>query len=103
MRGRHAAMMIQISQQTRVTLQGWLHREITPSGASQTRTGDVAVRARPQLHSYSQVGRFDRAQPAQMGQAVPRSWSGRAGRLAPTRPHSRFLTGNGPLHRETGL
>jgi hypothetical protein len=98
MRGRHAALTIQMSQQTRVTLQGWLHRQKTPGGASQTRAGDVAVRARPQLHSYGQMGRFDRAQPAQMGQAVPRSWSGRAGRLAPTRPHSRLFTGSGPRH-----
>ena len=64
MRGRHAAVMIQMSQQTRATLQGWLHREMSPGGASQTRSGDGVVRARPQLRSYSQMGRFDRAQPA---------------------------------------
>jgi hypothetical protein len=36
MRGRHAAMRIQISQQTRVTLQGWLHRQKTPLGRATT-------------------------------------------------------------------
>src|SRR6266496_2017951 len=66
--------------------------------SSQTRSGDVAVRARPQLRSYGQMGRFDRAQPAQMGQAVRQSWSGRARRLAPSWPHSRFLTRSSPQH-----
>ncbi len=53
MRGRHAALMIQMSQQTRTTLQGWLQRQKTPLGR--------AKRARSMLlleqgHSYARIG-----------------------------------------------
>ena len=49
MRGRHAALMIQMSHPARATLQGWLHRQKTPLGR--------AKRARSMLlleqgHSY---------------------------------------------------
>ena len=55
MRGRHAAVMIQMSQQTRSTLQGWLQRQKTPLGR--------AKRARAMLlleqgHSYAQTARW---------------------------------------------
>ena len=32
MRGRHATVMIQMSQQTCATLQGWVQRQKTPLG-----------------------------------------------------------------------
>ena len=55
MRGRHAAVMIQMSQQTRATLQGWLQRQKTPLGR--------AKRARAMLlleqgHSYTRTARW---------------------------------------------
>ena len=55
MRGRHAALMIQMSQQTRTTLQGWLQRQKTPLGR--------AKRARSMLlleqgHSYAQTAKW---------------------------------------------
>jgi hypothetical protein len=53
MRGRHAALMIQMSQQTRTTLQRWLQRQKTPLGR--------AKRARSMLlleqgHSSARIG-----------------------------------------------
>src|SRR5260370_16990045 len=71
--------------------------------SSQTRSVDVTVRARPQLRSYGQMGRLNRAQPAQMGQAVPQPWSGRHGRLPPASPRPRFLHGTTPPSPETPL
>ncbi len=55
MRGRHAVLMIQMSQQTRTTLQGWLQRQKTPLGR--------AKRARSMLlleqgHSYAQTAKW---------------------------------------------
>ena len=55
MRGRHAGLMIQMSQQTRVTLQGWLQRQKTPLGR--------AKRARAMLlleqgHSYAHTAKW---------------------------------------------
>ena len=55
MRGRHAALMIQMSQQTRVTLRGWLQRQKTPLGR--------AKRARAMLlleqgHSYTHTAKW---------------------------------------------
>ncbi len=55
MSGRHAAVMIQMSQQTRATLQGWLQRQKTPLGR--------AKRARAMLlleqgHSYAHTARW---------------------------------------------
>jgi hypothetical protein len=55
MRGRHAALMIQMSQQTRLTLQGCLQRQKTPLGR--------AKRARAMLlleqgHSYTHTARW---------------------------------------------
>src|SRR5260370_30320193 len=70
--------------------------------SSQTRSVDVTVRARPQLRSYGQMGRLNRAQPAQMVQAVPRPWSGRTERLTPARPRSPFFSLNSPLSPATG-
>jgi hypothetical protein len=54
MRGRHATVMIQMSQQTRATLQGWLQRQKTPLGR--------AKRARAMLlleqgHSYAHTAK----------------------------------------------
>jgi transposase len=55
MRGRHAGLMIQMNQQTRATLQGWLQRQKTPLGR--------AKRARSMLlleqdHSYAQTAKW---------------------------------------------
>src|SRR2546427_11660377 len=55
MRGRHAALMSQMSQQTRVTLRGWLQRQKTPLGR--------AKRARAMLlleqgHSYAHTAKW---------------------------------------------
>jgi len=55
MRGCHAAVMIQMSQQTRASLQGWLHRQKTPLGR--------AKRARAMLlleqgHSYTHTAKW---------------------------------------------
>lgn len=55
MRGRHAALIIQMSQQTRMTLQGWLQRQKTPLGR--------AKRARAMLlleqgHSYAHTAKW---------------------------------------------
>jgi transposase len=55
MRGRHAAVTIQMSQQTRATLQGWLQRQKTPLGR--------AKRARAMLlleqgHSYAHTAKW---------------------------------------------
>jgi len=55
MHGRHAALMIQMSQQTRATLQGWLHRQKTLLGR--------AKRARAMLlleqgHSYAHTAKW---------------------------------------------
>jgi len=55
MRGRHAALIIQMSRQTYVTLQGWLHRQKTPLGR--------AKRARAMLlleqgHSYAHTAKW---------------------------------------------
>ena len=55
MRGRHAALIIQMSQQTRATLQGWLQRQKTPLGR--------AKRARAMLlleqgHSYAHTAKW---------------------------------------------
>ena len=54
MRGRHAVLIIQMSQQTRVTLQGWVLRQKTPLGR--------AKRARAMLlleqgHSYAHTAK----------------------------------------------
>ena len=55
MRGRHAALMIQMSHPARATLQGWLHRQKTPLGR--------AKRARAMLlleqgHSYAHTAKW---------------------------------------------
>src|SRR5260370_34056173 len=55
MHGRHTALMIQMSQQTRVTLQEWLQRQKTPLGR--------AKRARAMLlleqgHSYTHTAKW---------------------------------------------
>lgn len=52
MRGRHAAVIIQMTRQTHATLQGWVQREMSPLGR--------AKRARAMLlleqgHSYAQT------------------------------------------------
>jgi hypothetical protein len=39
MGGRHAVLIIQMSQQTRVTLQGWLQRQKTPLGRAKRAIG----------------------------------------------------------------
>ena len=58
MRGRHAAVMIQMSQQTRATLQGWLQRQKTPLGRAK-RARAMVLLEQGQLRSYSQVGWLD--------------------------------------------
>src|SRR5260370_13416870 len=55
MRGRHAALMIQMSHPARATLHGWLHRQKTPLGR--------AKRARSMLlleqgHSYAHTAKW---------------------------------------------
>lgn len=60
MRGRHAAVMIHINQQTRATLQGWLLRQKTPVGRAKRARGMLLLAARPQLCSYCQMGWLDR-------------------------------------------
>ncbi len=59
MRGRPAAVVIQMSQQTRATLQGWLQRQKTPLGRAKRARAMVLLE---QGHSYArigQMGRFD--------------------------------------------
>ncbi len=66
----HFGLMIQMSQQTRVTLQGWLQREMSPLGRAKRA---LAMLLLEQGHSYARIGQmgwFDRAQPAQMGGSV---------------------------------
>ncbi len=61
MRGRHAAMMIQISQQTRVTLQGWLHRQKTPLGrAKRARAMLLLEQGHSYIHTAKWVGLTER-------------------------------------------
>jgi transposase len=55
MRGRHAALMIQMSQQTRVTLQGWLQREMSPLGRAQRARAMVLLE---QGHSYIHTAKW---------------------------------------------
>ena len=43
MRGRHAALMIQMSQQTCVTLRGWLQRQKTPLGRAKAELSYTTV------------------------------------------------------------
>ncbi len=55
MRGRHAVLMIQMSQQTRTTLQGWLQRQKTPLGRAKRARSMVLLE---QGHSYAQTAKW---------------------------------------------
>jgi transposase len=55
MRGRHAALMIQMSQQTRVTLRGWLQRKKTPLGRTKRARAMVLLE---QGHSYTHTAKW---------------------------------------------
>ena len=55
MRGRHAAVMIQMSQQTRATLQGWLQRQKTPLGRAKRARAMVLLE---QGHSYAHTAKW---------------------------------------------
>jgi transposase len=55
MRGRHAAGMIHMNQQTRATLQGWLLRQKTPVGRAKRARGMVLLE---QGHSYAHTAKW---------------------------------------------
>lgn len=50
MRGRHATLIIQMSQQARATLQGWLQRQKTPFGRAKRAQAMLLLE---QGHSYA--------------------------------------------------
>lgn len=57
MRGRHSCFRIQMDPPTRVTLQGWLHRQKTPNGlARRARAMLLLEQGQTYLHTASQVG-----------------------------------------------
>lgn len=61
MRGRHAAVMIQMSQQTRATLQGWLQRQKTPLGrAKRAQAMLLLEQGRSYTHTAKWVGLTER-------------------------------------------
>ena len=53
MRGRRAAVIIQMNQQTRADLQGLLHRQKTPVGRAKRARGMLLLE---QGHSYARIG-----------------------------------------------
>jgi hypothetical protein len=55
MRGRHAVVMIQMSQQARATLRGWLQREMSPLGQAKCARAMVLLE---QCHSYTHTARW---------------------------------------------
>jgi transposase len=55
MRSSHAAVMIQMSQQTRATLQGWLQRQKTPLGRAKRAQAMVLLE---QGHSYAHTAKW---------------------------------------------
>ena len=55
MRGRHAAGMIHMNQQTRATLQGWLLRQKTPVGRAKRARGMLLLE---QGHSYAHTAKW---------------------------------------------
>jgi hypothetical protein len=55
MRGRHAAVAIQMNQQTRADLQGWLHRQKTPVGRAKCARGMLLLE---QGHSYAHSAKW---------------------------------------------
>lgn len=64
MRGRHTVVMIQMSQQTRATLQGWLQRQKTPLGRAKRARAMLLLEHRHSYARIGQMGQFDGAQPA---------------------------------------
>jgi transposase len=54
MRGRHARLLIQMSQQTRATLQGWLQRQKTPLGRAKRAQAMLLLE---QGHSYTHAAK----------------------------------------------
>src|SRR2546421_7313074 len=61
MRGRHAALMIQMSQQTHATLQGWLHRQKTLLGrAKRARAMLLLEQGHSSTHTAKWVGLTER-------------------------------------------
>src|SRR3989442_7462858 len=54
MRGRHAAVMIQMSQQTRATLQGWVQRQKAPLARAKRARAMVLLE---QGHSYAHTAK----------------------------------------------
>ncbi len=57
MRGRRSTLRIQMDDPTRVTLQGWLHRQKTTNGlARRARAILLLEQGQTYLHTASQVG-----------------------------------------------
>jgi len=61
MRGRHAAILIHMNQQTRADLQGWLHRQKTPLGkAKRARAMLLLEQGHSYVHTAKWVGLTER-------------------------------------------